>query len=275
MHTHMDFSINPAEIIRSFYRNKQLIWQLTKREIIGRYRGSMLGIAWSFFNPLIMLAVYTFVFSVVFKARWDIGTESKTGFALALFIGLIVHGILAECMTRAPSLILNNVNYVKKVIFPLEILPWVVMGSTLFHSMISLSAWSLFFIIVNQTYYWTAIFIPLVLLPLILLTMGISWILSSIGVFLRDINQFIGVVSMILLFMAPVFYPITMLPESYQKLLYLNPLTFFIEQARVVLLMEGFPNWFGLFISFLISGMVAWLGFVWFQKTRKGFADVL
>lgn len=266
-------SIN--EMIRSFLNNHRLIYQMSKREVIGRYRGSILGLAWSFFNPLIMLAVYTVVFSTVFKAKWGIGSDSKTEFALALFIGMIVHGILADNMIRASGLILGNVNYVKKVVFPIEVLAWVNMGSTLFHSLISLCVWGVFYVAVNQTFHWTVIFLPLVFLPLILFTMGISWLLASLGVFIRDIGQMTGVLSTILLFMSPVFYPASMLPEPYQTFIYLNPLTFIIEQTRDILMWGKVPDWIGLSISLLISSVVAWLGFVWFQKTRKGFADVL
>jgi lipopolysaccharide transport system permease protein len=275
MTPYTEFSISPIGIIKSFLKNRELIWQLTRREVATRYRGSILGFAWSFINPLIMLAVYTFVFSVVFKARWNIGAESKAGFALALFIGLIIHGILAECMNRAPSLILSNVNYVKRVIFPLDILPWIVMGSALFNSIISMTVWCLFFIVVNQTFYWTSIFFPFLLLPLLLLIMGISWFLSSVGVFLRDVGQVIGILTTVLLFMAPVFYPASMLPEPYRTLLYLNPLTFFIEQTRDVLMYGVAPNWIGLAVSYAICTFCAWIGYAWFQKTRKGFADVL
>ncbi|MEI6610471.1 MAG: ABC transporter permease, partial [Deltaproteobacteria bacterium] len=123
------FSISPTEMIASFWRNRSLIFSLAKREVVGRYRGSVMGISWSFFNPLLMLAIYTFVFSVAFKARWGIAPqESKIDFAIMLFIGMIIHGLFAESINRAPGLILSNVNFVKKVIFPLEILPWVAFG---------------------------------------------------------------------------------------------------------------------------------------------------
>ena len=124
----------------SVWRNRSLIVAMVKREVVGRYRGSIMGLAWSFFSPLLMLMIYTFVFSVVFKARWGVGgEESKTDFAIILFVGMIVHGLFAECVNRAPALILSNVNYVKKVIFPLEILPWVAFGSALFHTAISVA----------------------------------------------------------------------------------------------------------------------------------------
>ena len=275
MNINQPLSINPSQIVTSFIKNRQLIWQLTKRDVIGRYKGSVLGLAWSFFNPLIMLVIYTFVFSIVFKARWNTGSDSKTEFALVLFIGMIVHGLLAECINRAPTIIITNVSYVKKVVFPLEILPWVTMGATIFHTLVSFLVWSLFFILVNHTFNWTALFLPLILLPLILFTMGFAWLLASLGVFLRDISQITGVFTTILLFISPVFYPISMLPEKYQIILYANPLTFIIEQSRDVLMWGKLPNWQGLGIAMLISLIVAWAGFAWFQKTRRGFADVL
>lgn len=275
MNIKKSLSIKPSQIVTSFVTNRQLIWQMTKRDVVGRYKGSVLGLAWSFLNPLIMLVVYTFVFSIVFKARWNTGSDSKTEFALALFIGMIVHGLLAECINRAPNLIVGNVSYVKKVVFPLEILPWVSMGATIFHTLVSLLVWSIFFILVSHTFNWTALFLPLILLPLILFTMGFAWLLASLGVFLRDIGQITGVLTTILLFTSPVFYPISMLPEKYQMILYANPLTFIIEQSRDVLMWGKLPDWQGLGIAMLISLLVAWAGFAWFQKTRRGFADVL
>ena len=275
MNPNAQHNISLYEMLSSFLRNRSLIFQMTKREVVGRYRGSVLGIAWSFFNPLIMLAVYTVVFSTVFQARWNVGSDSKAEFALVLFIGMIVHGVLAESMNNSPSLMLRNVSYVKKVVFPLEILPWIVMGTTLFHSLISLLVWSLFFIAVNFTFQWTAIFLPFVFLPLILFSMGVSWMLASLGVYIRDIGQMTGVLTTVLLFLSPIFYPASRLPEPYQTIIYLNPLTFVIEQARDVLMWGNIPNWSGLLIATAVSSIVAWAGFAWFQRTRQGFADVL
>lgn len=263
------------EMLNSVLRHRDLIIQMTKREVIGRYRGSMLGIAWSFFNPLIMLAVYTIVFSTVFQAKWGVGSDSKTEFALLLFIGMIVHGVLAESMNNSPTLILRNANYVKKVVFPLEILPWVVLGATLFHALISVVVWSLFYVAVNHLFQWTVIFLPLVFLPLVLFSLGVSWMLASLGVYIRDIGQMTGVLTTILLFLSPIFYPASRLPEPYQTIIYLNPLTFVIEQARDVLMWGNMPNWSGLAVAYIVSVAIAWGGFAWFQKTRKGFADVL
>ncbi len=275
MNAYAPFSIRPSAIAKSFLNNRQLIWQMTKREIISRYRGSVLGVAWSFFQPLVMLAVYSFVFSVVFQARWNTNVDSKVEFALILFVGLIVHGLLAECLVRAPGTILENQSYVKKVVFPLEILPWVKMGSILFHVMASLLVWGVFYLSVYHSLQWTIIFAPLVFLPLILLSMGVFWFLASLGVYLRDIGHISGVFATILLFTSPVFYPMSRLPEKYRQLLFFNPLTYVIEQMRDVLMWGNMPNFYQLFIAMCVGSLVAWLGFAWFQKTRRGFADVI
>ena len=267
--------ISPLQMIGSVLQHRDLILQMTKREVVGRYRGSILGLAWSFFNPLIMLAVYTLVFSTIFQFKWGEGSDSKTEFALVLFVGMIVHGILAEALNNSPGLILRNVSYVKKVVFPLEVLPWVLMGSTLFHALISVIVWLLFYLVVHHNMQWTAIFLPLVLLPLVIFTVGVAWVLASLGVYIRDIGQMTGVLATVLLFLSPIFYPASRLPEPYQIIIYLNPLTFVIEQARDVLMWGNLPDMAGNALALVISLAFAWLGFVWFQKTRKGFADVL
>lgn len=263
-------------LIESLLRNRQLIVQMTRREVAGRYKGSVLGLAWSFLTPILMLAVYTFVFSVVFKARWGTdGDESKTQFALVLFVGMIVHGLFAEVLNRAPGLILSNVNYVKKVVFPLDVLPVIAMGAALFHASISLAVLLIAFALFNGYLHWTVIFIPVVLLPLVILTLGVAWILASLGVFLRDVGQTVGIITTVMLFLAPIFYPITALPEEIRPWIMANPLTFIIEEARKVLILGRMPHWTGLGMYTLVATAVAWAGFAWFQKTRKGFADVL
>ena len=261
---------------KSLWRNRELILQMTKREVVGRYKGSAMGLMWSFLNPVFMLVVYTFVFSVVFKARWGVvGEDSKTLFATVLFVGMIIQELFAEVVNRAPSLILSNVNYVKKVVFPIEILPFISMATALFHSMISLCVLLMAFVILNGLIHWTVVLIPFVLLPFIILVLGFAWMLASIGVFLRDVGQVIGMVTTIMMFLAPVFYPITAVPEKYIPFIMANPLTFIIEQSREVLVWGHLPNWTGLAIYTASSIVVAWAGFALFQKTRKGFADVL
>jgi len=265
-----------ASLARSLWQHRELITQMTKREVVGRYRGSVMGLAWSFFNPILMLVVYTFVFSVIFKAKWGTGgDESQTTFAIVLFVGMIVYGLFAEMANRAPGLILSNVNYVKKVIFPLEILPVIGLGAALFHTLISLGVLLAAILLFNGSLVWTAIFFPLILLPLLLATLGIAWFLASIGVFVRDVGQTVGIFTTVLMFLSPVFFPITALPEKFQFWIMLNPLTFVIEQSRAVMIFGNQPDWAGLGIYAAVSLVVAWAGYWWFQKTRKGFADVL
>lgn len=270
-----NFSISPYEMIESAWRNRSLIRTLVKREVLGRYRGSMLGVLWSFFNPVFMLAVYTFVFSVVFKARWSAGSESRTEFALVLFAGLLIFNLFSECISRAPGLILANVNYVKKVVFPLEILPWVSLGSAVFHTLVSFGVWFLFYFVFFGVPKLTLLLFPIVLIPLMLFTIGLSWGLASLGVFLRDVGQIINMVVTVLMFLSPIFYPVSALPEKYQFYLHLNPLTVVIEQTRDVLIWGKFIAMDIFFYYLIISILISWIGFAWFQKTRKGFADVL
>lgn len=275
MNPHSSHLCSPFEIFRSAKGNRHLIYSLAKREVIGRYRGSVLGILWSFFNPVFMLTVYTFVFSIVFKARWNAGSDSKTEFALVLFSGLIVFNLFAECINRAPGLILANVNYVKKVLFPLEVLPWVALTSGLFHMTISLGVWLMAYLLLIGVPHYTVLLLPIVLLPLALLVMGMTWFLAALGVYVRDVSQFIGIVTTVLMFMSPIFYPLTALPEAYRKYLLLNPLTPAIEQARNVMYWGKGPDWGVLAVYCFATALIAWAGFAWFQKTRKGFADVL
>ncbi|WP_296677879.1 ABC transporter permease [Thiothrix sp. UBA2332] len=270
-----NFSPSPIEMLHSLWRNRGLISSLIKREVVGRYRGSFMGILWSFFNPVFMLAVYTFVFSVVFEARWRGGSDSKTEFALILFAGMVVFNLFAECANRSPGLILSNVNYVKKIIFPLEILPVVALGAAAFHLLVSVLVWLLFHVLFFGMPHLTLLLLPFILLPLMLFTLGIAWLLASLGVYLRDVGQIVGVATTALLFLSPIFYPVSALPENYQTLLHFNPLTLVIEQTRQVLISGTMPNiklW-GLYL--IGSSTVAWFGFAWFQRTRRGFADVL
>jgi lipopolysaccharide transport system permease protein len=269
------FSISPREMVASLWRNRTLVKALVKRDVVGRYRGSFLGILWSFFNPVFMLAVYTFVFSIVFNARWTTTSDSKTEFALVLFTGLIVFNLFAECVNKAPGLILANVNYVKKIVFPLEILPWVALGSAMFHAAISLGVWLLAYVVIFGAPHASALLLPLVLLPIVLLTVGATWALAALGVYLRDVSQFIGIATTVLMFLSPIFYPASALPPEFRPLLMINPLAPAVEQARDVLIWGRIPDMQVLFAYLLVSLVIAWVGFAWFQKTRKGFADVL
>jgi len=276
MNPHSDQPISFKSMLKSLWQHRNLIITMTKRDVAGRYRGSALGMFWSFLNPVFMLLVYTFVFSVVFNARWEVGEdETSTQFAVVLFSGLIVHSFFAEVLSKAPGLVLGSSNYVKKVVFPLEILPAIALGSAIFHTAISLLVLQFAYIAFTGIPPWTIILSPFVFFPLAVLALGVAWMLAALGVYLRDIGQFIGVIVTVLLFLSPIFFPIERLPEDYRVLIMLNPLTFIIEQAREVLIWGRLPDWKGLAVYTFFSSAFAWLGYAWFQKTRKGFADVL
>lgn len=277
MNPHAAHPSSLKALVQSLWNNRSLIYQMANREVVGRYRGSAMGLLWSFLNPVFMLTVYTFFFAVVFKSKWGDsgGTDSKTQFAVILFVGMIVHSLFAEVISRAPTLILGNTNYVKKVVFPIEILSVISVCAALFHSAISLLVLAVAFIIFNGFIHPTVLLLPLVFLPYVIFIMGVAWMLASLGVYVRDLAQTINVFVTVLLFLSPVFYSISAVPVQLQTLIYLNPLTFIIEQSREVLIWGHLPNFVGLFIYTVVACSVASLGFFWFQKTRKGFADVL
>lgn len=273
---HSGKSTSLKNLIVTLWHQRHLIIRLTYRDVVSRYRGSLLGLAWSLINPILMLLVYTYVFSEVFQAKWgsDI-LESKSRFAVTVFVGMIILGFFSEVVNRAPNLILQNISYVKNMVFPIEVLPVVTMASALFNSftcLLVLLASMLFFF---DGLHWTVLFAPLIFLPLFVLLLGISLILTSLGVFLRDIGQVVTLATTLLMFISPIFYPISAVPERFQTVILLNPLTFIIEQSRSVIILGHYPNWSGLLIYLVNAILFAWLGYYWFQKTRKGFADVL
>jgi len=265
----------PLSMFLVIYQHTQLILRLAKRDVQARYKGSYLGLCWSLLSPLLMLTIYTFVFSVVFKSRWDTSSSTTGQFALLLFSGLIFFNIFAECVGRAPSLITENVAYVKKVVFPLEILPIVSLLSALFNAALAFLILIAFYPFVLGIPPWTIILTPLVLLPLVLITMGFSWFLASMGVFLRDLRQFIGIFITCLLFLSPLFYPLTAVPSALRRFYYLNPMTTILEQSKSVLFWNKLPNLIHLGLCLIFAWLACWLGFFWFMRTKKGFPDVI
>jgi lipopolysaccharide transport system permease protein len=269
------YSVTPVAMFKSLARNRELLWDLVKRDFIGRYKGSMLGVVWSLFNPLLMLAIYTIVFSVAFKARWGTGEESKVAFAIVLFSGMIVHSFFAECLSRAPSLITSHPHYVKKVVFPLEMLSWMALFSAFLHFLVSFSVLLGFCLAAGVTVHVGVLFTPIIIFPLILMILGFSWIFASLGVYLRDLSQIIGIVTTIALFLAPIFYPIEALPEEYRPLLTWNPIALPVMQLRDLMLWDKPILWDKWATSLGIGLLICQIGYWWFQKSRRGFADVL
>lgn len=258
------------------WRHKTLIWQLLRRDIFSRYRGSVLGLLWSLGTPLIMLGIYTFVFQYVFKSRWnDAAGETTLSFAIVLFLGLTIHAVMAEILTKSPLLITGNQNFVKKIVFPLEILSWVTLLGAIFTFLISFGLLLIFILVELQRIPLTALLLPLIILPYLLLLLGISWFLAALGVYLRDIQQITGTLATLLLFLSPIFYSVNILPENLQTLIFLNPLSYIVESARAVLIYGQLPDFIGLGIYGLVALCVAWLGYTFFRAVRPGFSDVL
>lgn len=263
-------------VVSRIWRNYPLILQLTRRDVIGRYRGSLMGVAWSFLNPLLMLTVYTIFFTVAYSPRIGANETGNHGdFVIVLFVGLIIHSFFGDCINRAPSIMVSNANYVKKVVFPLEILPVVTAIAALFHVCVSLLMLLLVQLLLQHTLSWTIIFFPLVMAPFVLMVLGGAWFLSALGVYVRDIGHLTGLLTTVLLFLSPVFFAVDTLPVKIQPWIMINPLTFIIEQSRAVLLHGQIPNLRGLGIYTVVSVLAAWFGLWSFQKLRKGFADVL
>lgn len=265
----------PFSFFHAAWHHRSLILRLARREIDARYRGSMLGILWAVLNPLLMLVVYTFVFTTVFQARWGTATGGSGEFALLLFSGLILFNAFSECISRAPGLLLENVSYIKKVVFPLEILPLVTLAVALFNAALGFAILAVFYVAVLGLPPVTALLLPLALLPLCLMTLGGTWFLAAVGVFLRDIRQVVGVVVTVLMFLSPIFYPMSAVPERFRGFIHLNPLTPILEQSKELLFWGRVPSLLEWAAATLVGWACAWLGYLWFMKTRRGFADVV
>jgi lipopolysaccharide transport system permease protein len=256
--------------------HRQLLWQFTRREVLSRYRGSWLGLAWSLLNPLMMLSLYTFVFSVVFEARWGGGAEPAglMEFALPLFSGLVSFSLFAETANAAPTMILSHVSYVKRVVFPLEVLPVAKCLACGVQTACSLAI-LLVAVGIDRGPMLSWLYAPLMFLPIWCFSLGITMFLASLGVFIRDIGNAVGIVTTMLMFLSPVFFPESRLPESLREVLWLNPLGRMIENVRACTV-EGLPpDWPAWFVSSLIGLAVLMAGYTWFHKSKNAFADVL
>lgn len=266
---------DPASPYRALTRHFALVVQMARRDVAGRYRGSFAGLLWAFFNPLLMLAIYTFVFGVIFKSRWNAQANNPFQYAMVLFAGLNINALFSECASRATTLIIDNANFVKRVVFPLETLTWSALGSGLFHLGVStlvllvISSWAM------GQLAWTAIFFPIVVACFLPFVAGTVWLLAALGVYLRDLRQAVGIATMALMFLAPILYPATSIPERYRFALYFNPLTVIAEASQNVLIWGHAPRWDHLAAYAVAASLFAWFAFAWFERARKGFADVV
>lgn len=259
----------------SFGRHRNLTRELTRRDILGRYRGANFGLLWSLLGPLMMLVVYTVAFGSIFGSRWKQPTGDAASFGIVLFLGIMVHGLFAECLSRSPRLMIDNANYVKRVVFPLHVLPWTVVLSAAFHFMMNLVVFVVLCWLVTGRFSPYIVLAPVVVAPLVLMTVAVCWVVSSLGVYVRDLHQAVPVVVTAMLFLSSAIIPIDAVPDHYRVAFYLNPLTFFIDQLREVALWGRPPDWMGLFERSIIALGLIYLTYAWFRVSSKGFADVL
>jgi lipopolysaccharide transport system permease protein len=263
------------EFVRSMIRHRELIFRLSSREFTQRFRGSMLGVAWAVLMPLFTAAVYTFVFSTVFRAKWPGTPDGPFDFAVIYLTGMIVHTIFAESVARAPGLVIGNANYVKKVVFPLEILPAVTVLTALVNASIGITIVILGNLFLNGKIYFTVLMLPLVIAPYLIFVISLVFFFAAAGVYLRDLSQVVSLLITVTLFLTPIFFPIEAVPEPFRKLIWLNPLTFIVQQARDVTIFGHWPNFTGLLIYTLVTLVGLACTFWMFQRLRNGFADVL
>ena len=266
---------NPLSIFEVLWVHRSLISRLARREVSQRYRGSAFGLLWSLFHPLLMLGVFMFVFGKVLPVRAGQAPADTPSFGLMLFAGLVVFWMLSECLSRSPRLVLENPAFVKRVVFPLEILPWVVLASALFHTGVSTLILLAATWVLQGSVSWTVATLPLIFIPVALLGLSACWFFSALGVYVRDIQQVMPVLVMMLMFLTPIFYTSDALPEAYRSILLLNPLAGAVEQTRAVTLAGVLPDWSSLLSALLLSWALAWLSLAWFVRTRWGFADVV
>ena len=252
-----------------------LLKTLTKADIKQKYQGSVLGILWSLIVPLLMLAIYTFVFSEIFKTKWEIDTSNKFQFALMLFCGLSIYNMFADVLGRSVSLIVSNQNYVKKVVFPLELLPLVITFSALFNCIISFMVLIIANTILGGTLHTSTLFMPLILLPHIVFCAGIAYLISAISVYLRDMASFVSVLIMVFMYLTPVFFSLTAIPEAFRQVMMFNAMTYAIENMRNVIIYGTSVNWGYFGISCAVSIMLFGLGWWVFRRAKDGFADLL
>ncbi len=269
--------LNPFDALWGIWKGRDLLSQLVRRNIEIRYKGTMAGLVWMVVTPLVMLAVYTFVFGVVFKARWVAGGmgDSKAAFALIMFCGMTVFNIFSESVNSSVGIVTGNPNYVKKVVFPLELLPVSAVLSACFFGLVWIGILLVGIALCFHEFCLAAICLPLIFIPLILFSCGIAWFVASLGVFLRDLSHVVGILMQVLYFLTPIFYSLEMVPERFRPFLLLNPLTYIVLTTRKVLIFDQWPNWQHFGMIALGSLVVFQLGYFWFMKTKRGFADVL
>lgn len=267
--------MGPFEPFACVLRNRNLVFELGKREVLARYRASRFGLAWTVLNPLLLLGVFAFVFGGVMRTKWNRPAGDPNEYALVLFAGLVVFWLFNDCLMRAPGLIRAHRQYVTRVVFPLEVLPWIVVIGALFHLILSFGVLLAAQLWLTGALPWTAAMAPLLLIPFVLFILGLGWAVAALAVYLPDVEQMIGVALTATLFVSTIFFPAEAAPAEFASLLYLNPISWVVDAFRGAVLWGELPRVDVFAIGTAIGWASAWLGFLIFQKSRRGFADVL
>lgn len=269
--------LNPVQPWLTLWGNRDLLRQFAQRYFHQRYRGTHLGMVWAVMLPLLMLLVYAFVFNFVLSAKFGAnGTEPRSHYVVMLFCGLTVYTVFSDTLVRSCSIILENPAYVKKVVFPTEILPPAQLGASLMTALIGVALTAAGVWVFIGTPPWTIVLLPVVLVPLVLMTLGLSWFLASLGVFVRDVANIVGlIVGQMLIFLSPVFFSLEQLPEPWRQVASWNPLSPILDGARRVVARGEMPDWTSLGLVTLLGLVAMQLGYAWFMKSKRGFADVL
>ena len=266
---------NPFAFVATAHRYRQLIVRLAARRIQAQYRGSSLGMSWAVLQPLLLLAVYTFAFAFVLGAQWSPEEPGKADFALFVFSGMLFFGVFSKPFAEAPGLMVMNQTYIKQLVFPAEVLALSSVLVALFDFAVAFLVWACLFVWLRGVPPLTWLLVPVVLAPAVLLALGASWLLSSLGVFLRDLAQLVSLASTALFFLSPIVYPVSRIPEWLAPYYQLNPLVGILEASKAVLFRGGAPDWSIFALAMLVAWAAAWLGHAWFMRTKGSFADVL
>ena len=256
-------------------KNSYLLQQLIIKDFREKYKGSLLGVMWSFMIPLFMMVIYTFVFSEIFQPVWSTQPSSKFEYALIIFCGLSAFNMFSEVMTRSVGIVTGNVNYVKKVIFPLELLPLAVCTVAFVNCVISYGILLIANLILTHVVYITSIELCLLFIPLFMTCLGVSYALAALSVYFRDIVNAISILVMILMYVSPIFYSLEAAPRQFRYIAAINPLAYIIENARSVCIYGQHMNRNSYMVSMVVSVVILLVGYQIFVRLKAGFADIL
>ncbi|HMN42875.1 MAG TPA: ABC transporter permease [Phycisphaerales bacterium] len=274
--------LNPARMVRILWEHRELTRNFARRDLAERHKGALLGVAWNVISPLLSLAVYTVVFGLIFGASWGRGNPPLpkfVDFPLTLLAGSAIFQMFAESANRASTLVSSRPNLVRRVVFPLEILPVAAVRAGLVHTLIIVGILLVVLAAVTggSGMHWTIVLLPAVLAPLVMVCLGVSWALAAVGVFVRDVRHIVAVVTQLLMFTTPLFYPLDRISPEHvwlRRVIETNPLSVLVESGRRVVLWGEAPDWWRLGWVTVFAAVVMMGGFFVFSAMRRSMADV-